>query len=346
MIEIDGSQGEGGGQILRSALSLALLTGQAFTLRNIRAGRKKPGLQPQHLASVKAATAVGSAEVSGASLGSGELRFVPGPVTAGNYHFAIGTAGATGLVLHTVYLPLALRGQTVSRVTITGGTHVITSPAYPFLQRSWVPAITQMGLGLTLTLERHGFYPRGGGQLIAAIAPTARVRGLSLLERPPVTRAVGSALAANLPEHIATRLARRLTQRLEQKDIRTHIEIEEATNGPGACVSVSLPEVPIPPAFVTIGERGVPADAVADRTASAVLDYLESAAVVEAHLADQLLLPLACAEEASEYRVEQVTAHLTTNADVIRLFLPRKITITGTVGEPGLVQIAAQNELR
>ncbi|NBO93077.1 MAG: RNA 3'-phosphate cyclase, partial [Planctomycetia bacterium] len=147
-IELDGSAGEGGGQILRSALTLSLLTGQAFRLRHVRANRPKPGLQPQHLMSVLAAQRIGSAHVHGAGIGSSDLEFEPGPVSAGTYRFDIGTAGATGLVLHTIYLPLALRGKAASEVTITGGTHVRTSPTYPFLEGTWQPLLARAGLSV------------------------------------------------------------------------------------------------------------------------------------------------------------------------------------------------------
>src|SRR5262249_45064043 len=151
-IEIDGSQGEGGGQVLRTSLALSLITGKPFRLFNVRAGREKPGLQPQHLMSVKAAATVGNAQLRGASIGSSDLSFDPGEVRAGTYRFDIGTAGATGLVLHTIYLPLALKGRAASEITITGGTHVRTSPAYPFLARTWQPYLERMGLTIRLTL--------------------------------------------------------------------------------------------------------------------------------------------------------------------------------------------------
>src|SRR3954452_13638053 len=171
LLEIDGSFGEGGGQILRTSLALSLLTGRPFHLRNVRARRSKPGLQPQHLKSVQAAAAVGQARLRGASLGSSDLSFEPGEVRAGKYTFDIGTAGATGLVLHTVYLPLALRGGEPSEVTLVGGTHVRTSPGFHFLDTTWRRYLAQCGLKVSLTLLRPGFYPRGGGMVLASIQP-------------------------------------------------------------------------------------------------------------------------------------------------------------------------------
>src|SRR5207247_5572306 len=179
MIELDGSFGEGGGQILRTSLALALLTGKAFHLRNVRARRSKPGLQPQHLMSVRAAATIGQAQLRGATVGSADLVFEPGPVVPGTYHFAIGTAGATGLVLHTIYLPLALAGRP-SDVTIEGGTHVRTSPCFHFLETTWRRYLEYLGLSITLRKSRPGLYPLGGGLLLASISSFACVVGLTL----------------------------------------------------------------------------------------------------------------------------------------------------------------------
>src|SRR5262245_3061068 len=195
VIEIDGSQGEGGGQVLRSSLALALLTGRPFHLRNVRARRSKPGLQPQHLKSVQAAAEIGQAKVKGASLGSCDLVFEPGPVRGGAYRFDIGTAGATGLVLHTVYLPLALRGEGPSEVTLIGGTHVTHSPSFHFLDATWRPYLERLGLQIGLRLDRPGFYPRGGGCVRAFVQPCPALQPLTLLERGPIGVTGASAVA-------------------------------------------------------------------------------------------------------------------------------------------------------
>src|SRR5262249_3162136 len=207
-IEIDGSFGEGGGQILRTSLALSLLTGKPFHLRNVRARRSKPGLQPQHLKSVPAAAEVGQAKLRGASLGSCDLSFEPGEVRPGKYTLDIGTAGATGLVLHTVYLPLALRGGEPSEVTLIGGTHVTTSPSFHFLDGTWRPYLQAMGLRVGLRMQRPGFYPRGGGLVQAFIQPCAALRGLQLRGRGEV-RVGGVSAVAGLDMNIARRLARR-----------------------------------------------------------------------------------------------------------------------------------------
>src|SRR5436305_1872307 len=196
MIEIDGSFGEGGGQVLRSSLALSLLTGRPFHLRNIRARRPKPGLQPQHLMSVRAAATVGQAQTRGASLHSSDLTFEPGAVKPGRYRFDIGTAGATSLVLHTVYLPLMLGQDGPSELTLTGGTHVKTSPSFHFLDRTWRAYLEAVGLRLRLEMVRPGFYPRGGGEVRAVLQPCAEVAPLRLLRRKGDVRVTGFSAVA------------------------------------------------------------------------------------------------------------------------------------------------------
>ncbi|MGL4549740.1 MAG: RNA 3'-terminal phosphate cyclase [Gemmataceae bacterium] len=340
-IELDGGAGEGGGQILRSALTLSLLTGRPFHLRHVRANRPKPGLQPQHLMSVKAAERVGSAHTRGASAGSSDLVFEPGPVSAGTYRFDIGTAGATGLVLQTVYLPLALRGAAASEVTITGGTHVRTSPAYPFLDGTWRPLLARAGLDVRLDLFRPGFYPRGGGMIGAVLPACPGLRGVRLLERSATTNVTVVAAVAGLDAGIARRMARRLTHRLERLGLGVAASEETWEGGPGCVVYARLDADPAPVTVVAAGERGKPAEAVADQAFDEMAAYLKGDAPIDAHSGDQLLLPLALASGPSEYRVVEVTRHLTTNAAVIRRFLDREIAVDGDEGGPGVVRVGA-----
>jgi RNA 3'-terminal phosphate cyclase (ATP) len=339
MIEIDGSFGEGGGQILRSSLTLALLTGQAFRLRNVRARRQRPGLQPQHLTAVRAAAEVGQAQTRGASVGSGQLEFEPGAVKAGNYHFAIGTAGATTLVLHAVYLPLALLNES-SNLVFEGGTHNDHAPCYHFLATTWQAYLARIGLAFTLHLERPGFYPRGGGRFTAHIAGGAKLRGLMLTRRPPITRAIGfSAVSGGLPESIARRQADRAKERLEAAGLECDIGLETWRGGPGTVVALTVDEAPVPTLFFGLGARGKRAEEVADEAVNQVLEYAAADAPVDEHSADQLILPLAFAEGASEYRVSRVTKHLLTNIDVVQKFMPRRIDVEGLEGRTGTVRL-------
>jgi RNA 3'-terminal phosphate cyclase (ATP) len=340
ILELDGSFGEGGGQILRTSLALSLLTGRAFHLRNVRVKRRpKPGLQPQHLMSVRAAATIGNAQTRGASLGSTDLVFEPGPVRAGTYRFDVGSAGSTGLVLHTLYLPLALRGDKPSELTLIGGTHVSTSPCFHFLDTTWRRYLERCGLRVRLRMNRPGFYPRGGGVVEAFLQPSAPLHGIRLGSRGTV-KAHGFSAVAGLDASIARRQARRAMFRLQQYGLDAEIREEAWQGGPGTVVAVELDTTPVPTLFFALGARGKPAESVADEAVDQAIAYLDAGdALVDAHSADQIVLPLALAEGASEYRVAEVTLHLTTNISVIRRFVERDIVREGVQGGPGMVRI-------
>ena len=345
MLEIDGSFGEGGGQILRTSLALSLITGRPFHLRDIRRGRRKPGLQPQHLACVRAAAAIGGAQLRGASRDSSDLVFEPGPVVPGKYHFAIGTAGATSLVLHTLYLPLALRATAASEISIEGGTHVSFSPCFHFLDVTWQPHLELLGLRVEIDMLRPGFYPRGGGSVRAQVQPCPRLSGLNLAAQAKVTKATGFSAVAGLPPDIAKRQARRATYRLKEAGIQADIREETWSGGPGTVLAVVLATEPVPTLFFGLGERGKPAERVADDAVDQAIAFLKAApAAVDAHSADQLVLPLALAEGASAFSVAEMTLHLLTNVAVIRQFLEREIVCEGEEGGPGFVRIGLASQ--
>jgi RNA 3'-terminal phosphate cyclase (ATP) len=337
-IEIDGSFGEGGGQVLRTSLALSLLTGKPFHLHNVRARRSKPGLQPQHLTGVNAAAQIGRAALKGASKGSTELTFEPGEVRAGNYSFDVGTAGATSLVLHTIYLPLALRATVPCEVTLIGGTHVDHSPSYHFLEATWRGYLAAMGLHVRLQMDRPGFYPRGGGLVRAVIQPCPSLRGQTLGAREQAGVHVTGAVAG-LDRAIARRMARRAVHGLEALGVEADSDEQTWDGGPGAVLVVRLETSPAPTVFAGIGARGKPAEGVADEAVEEVGRYLHGDAVVDEHSADQLVLPLALADGPSEYRVGRVTLHLTTNVAIIRRFIDREIVCEGEEGQPGRVMI-------
>ncbi|HKB01208.1 MAG TPA: RNA 3'-terminal phosphate cyclase [Gemmataceae bacterium] len=341
MIDIDGSFGEGGGQILRSSLALSLLTGQPFRLRKVRANRQpKPGLRRQHLASVRAAAKIGRAKVTGDTVGSSQLTFEPGPVVPGNYRFDIGTAGATALVLHTVYLPLAVAGGP-SEVVLEGGTHNEKAPCFHFLQTTWRAYMARLGLTLSLEMKRAGFYPRGGGRINARIEPCGVPRPITVtgsVEHRSATILSGS---AGLPDHVASRQARRATIRLRDAGIVAEVAYEEWQGGPGCMLAITLGG-PVPTLIFGLGARGKPAEAVADEAADEALAHARRGMPVDPHSADQLLLPLAIASGNSEYHVSEVTRHLSTNAAVIKMFLDREITIDGEEGATGVVRVSGR----
>jgi len=341
MLEIDGSFGEGGGQILRSSLALSLLTGKPFRLRKIRANRKpKAGLRPQHLASVRAVARIGTADVTGASVGSSDLTFKPGEVAAGKYHFPIGTAGATALVLHTVYLPLAL-ADGPSEVVLEGGTHNEKAPSYHFLETTWRAYMARLGLIVSLEMKRPGFYPRGGGLITAHIQPWTVRKPVTLTGPVSLSEATVLSASAGLPAHVNNRQARRATVRLRDAGVEPDVSSEEWPGGPGSMLAITWAGS-VPTLFTGLGARGKPAEAVADEAADEAIAYRDSGMPVDPHSADQLLLPLALADGQSEYHVSQVTRHLTTNAAVIQLFLDREITIDGAEGSTGVVRVSGR----
>ncbi|MBO0699541.1 MAG: RNA 3'-phosphate cyclase, partial [Zavarzinella sp.] len=327
--------------ILRTSLALSLLTGQPFRLRKIRANRPpKPGLRPQHLASVRAAARVGGAKVTGDAVGSSQLTFEPGPVTPGKYRFDIGTAGSTALVLHTIYLPLAIAGGP-SEIVLEGGTHNEKAPCLHFLQTTWRAYMARLGVNVSLEMKRAGFYPRGGGQIITHIQPCQAPRPIRLTEAVEHKTADILSGYASLPDHVASRQARRATVRLRDAGIEPQAAYEDWEGGPGCMLAITLGG-PAPTLFFGLGARGKPAEAVADEAADQALAHARSGSPVDLHSADQLLLPLAIASGDSEYHISEVTRHLTTNAAVVKMFLDREISIEGDEGATGVVRVAGR----
>lgn len=343
-VEIDGARGEGGGQILRTSLALAVLTRRPVRLRRIRAKRSKPGLRPQHLTSVRAIAEISQAEVHGDAIGSQELTFVPGEVSGGTYQFNVGTAGGTGLVLHTVYLPLMLRGGRPSTVTIMGGTHNDHSPCHHFLATTWRPYLALMGLNLQLHMRRPGFYPRGGGVIEAHLEPTSGVKPFSMPSAPtaqPRLTTSGFSAVAGLPISIAERQAKQAHVRLHANGLDGDLAIESWQGGPGTVMALVLDGPPAPTLFFGLGARGKPAERVADEAVDALLDHAASDPLaVDPHSADQLVLPLVFADGPSRYRVSRVTQHLLTNVLVVRQFLEREVACEGEEGQPGSLVMA------
>ena len=339
MVEIDGTMGEGGGQVLRSSLTLSLLTGQPVEFFQIRAKRDKPGLGFQHLMAVQAAARISRAHVEGDRIGSQRLSFTPGRILPGDYHFDIGTAGATALVLQTILLPLAL-AKAPSRVTVTGGTHVPRSPCFHYLDWQWRAFLTRLGLNVELYMEMAGFFPEGGGAVRAVLPGGACMRGLQLRERGELQRVRGVSAVANLAEEIGERQRARALRRLRELGCDVRITSEALPANSRGTALVLLAEFAHSQAcFVALGARGKRAEQVADEAADELLNFLATDGAVDRWLADQLLLPLAFAGQPSMLRTSEVTTHLLTNADVIRQFLPTRIVIDGLVGEPGTLQV-------
>lgn len=317
-IELDGSRGEGGGQILRTALSLSMITGIPFTIEHIRARRRKPGLLRQHLTAVQAAAAVCKAEVEGAVAGSQRLRFKPGPVRAGDYRHAIGSAGSCTLVLQTV-LPALWFADGPSTLHVSGGTHNPAAPPADFLIRSWQPLMQRMGVMLDIQLLRHGFYPAGGGEVLASTTPVATWRPLQLKARGELLRLSAIGVVSGIPAEVAKREMQRAASSLGPLD--EELRVLPSNDGPGNILMLVMDYPEVTEVFSACGERGMPAETVADQAARAARSYRDSAATVGEHLADQLLLPMALAGEGS-FTTHVVSSHLKTNCAVIAKFLP------------------------
>jgi RNA 3'-terminal phosphate cyclase (ATP) len=321
MIELDGSQG--GGQLLRTALSLSLCTGIGFTMQHIRAKRSRPGLMRQHLTAVNAATAIGHAHVHGAELGATSLRFEPGPVAAGDYAFATGTAGSTTLVLQTL-LPALWSCAAPSTLRLEGGTHNPMAPSADFIADSYLPSLRQMGVDATLTLECHGFYPAGGGVLHVTVAPSAGLRHCAFNERGELVSIEATALLSALAATIGRRELDVVRKRLDIAEDAVSVQSVRPAKGPGNALLVRVRHSLHLETFTGYGERGLAAEAVADRLADDVRNYLDSGACIGEHLADQLLLPMALAG-GGEFTTTEPTDHLRSNAALIETFLAVEI---------------------
>lgn len=330
VVHIDGSAGEGGGQILRTSLALSLVTGRPFRITNIRAGRAKPGLLRQHLTAVGAAAEIADGVCDGAEIGSGELVFRPGAVRAGEYRFAVGTAGSTTLVLQTVLPALALAAGP-SRLTLEGGTHNPFAPPFDFLARTFLPAFNRAGPRVEATLVRAGFYPAGGGQIVASITPAEELRPVEILawDKGGGRRVV--AHVAGLPSSVAERAFQQVNKRLRWGRAACEIVEHPSEHSQGFVLVGEVASELHAEVFTGFGERGVRAEAVADRVVEQVRSYLAAGFPVGEHLADQLLLPMGLAGGGA-FRTAGLSPHARTNIDVIQAFLPVRFQVQAIEG--------------
>ena len=324
MVTIDGSYGEGGGQILRTSLALSLVTGKPFSIHNIRAGRKKPGLMRQHLTAVNAAVEIGLAAIGGNRIGSQAFTFEPEGIKPGNYHFAIGSAGSCTLVFQTL-LPALLTADEPSEIILEGGTHNPFAPPFDFLKKAFLPVINRMGPRVDAMLEKPGFYPAGGGRFKVSINP-AGLNRLDLLERGNSIHKTARASVANLSANIANRELKVIHEKLKwDREQLKAVEVENS-QGPGNILTVEVESDNITEVFTGFGERGVSAEKVAKRAVKAVEEYLAANVPVGRYLADQLLIPMALAG-GGKFRTLSPTKHTTTNAEIIKKFIDVEIAI-------------------
>lgn len=327
ILQIDGAAHEGGGQILRTALALSVVTGKPFRITRIRANRPKPGLMRQHLASVDALAKISGAQVEGATLGSSELTFTPGPARGGEYRFPVGTAGSTMLVAQAL-LPALLIADKPSEIVIEGGTHNPHAPPFEFFAETFLPALRAMGAKVEATLEEYGFYPAGGGRIRLRVKPWAIRRPLEIgtFEGTPTLSAF--ALVSNIPEHIGERETKCLLKALPALTAESVSVIRAPSPGPGNLLAVRLVKGAHTTVLSKPGEREIPAGIVAQSVIDQTERMIGSPAVICEHLADQLLIPLAMAG-GGEFITAGITPHFEANAEVVRRFLP-DIEITHT----------------
>ncbi|MCO5194594.1 MAG: RNA 3'-terminal phosphate cyclase [Anaerolineae bacterium] len=342
MIFIDGSRGEGGGQLLRTTLSLAALTGTPCRVERIRAGRSKPGLRPQHLAVVRALALVCTAELEGDAIDSQTVVFRPKtPPLAGTYFFDVAdyashgrSAGAVTLIFQALLWPL-LFAAGPSQVTLVGGTHVPFSPPFHYVAEVARPAWAQFGCRFSAELQRWGWMSAGGGRMAATIEPVQRLTAMHF-ERQAVDTVRGIAAVTNLPSHIPQRMANRAHNRLADRGVQSDIRpMRERGDGPGASIFLWLRQA----GFAALGRKGVPADKVADSAVDDCCAFMDNPAAVDHHLADQLLIPMALAHGISSYTTREITLHTMTNLQLLQHILDIDYTVEGKIGRSGRVTV-------
>ena len=340
MIEIDGSIGEGGGQVLRSSLTLSLITGKKFSIKNIRSQRKKTGLRQQHLKAVIAAKKIGNADVTGNHISSTEVNFAPYKNRTGRFKIDIGTAGSTSLIIQTIYLPLGLLNSK-SSVLLSGGTHTLWAPCFHYLKYNWLPYLAKLGIDIDLELLEAGYYPRGGGRVKAIFKPSQKILPLRLDERGNLIKIIGVSAFSNLDPKIGHRQKTRAYRRLIHITKNIKISTQELpSRHKGTMLLLSAEFSNCISCFYALGAPGKPAEQVVDEAVDELEDFLLSSGAVDPYLADQLLLPLSIADGPSTYTTNNVTSHLLTNAEVIRNFLPCEIKISGEIDTPGRIEIS------
>jgi len=323
-IHIDGSFGEGGGQVLRTSLTLAAITGRRLVIDNIRANRPNPGLAKQHLACVEAVCEICNAKCSGAGLRSTKLDFTPDSIKPGNFSFDIGSAGSASLVIQTV-LPVLFCAQHPSTVTVTGGTHNSWAPPFDFLKESFVPAIGATGFKADCQLMRHGFFPAGGGIIAFEVQPKRSEKPIDLCEPMSKQEISAKIYTAKLPVHIFQKQRNLLLDSGLNIESIEHIDVADS-NGAGNCVVIRIVGDGRTTVFTGFGARGKPSEKVIAEAVNEARSFLESGACIDHYLADQMLIYMAM-QKAGKFTTSQLSNHITTNMEVIKSFLPADFVV-------------------
>ncbi len=340
LIEIDGSYGEGGGQIIRTALAFSAILRKPIRVRHIRAGRKNPGLQPQHLKAVEASVRITEGRVEGLKLGSDTVTFIPQNIVPGDYRFEIGTAGSVTLLLQAFLLPLCL-SQESSRLRLVGGTHVQWSPPFHYLNEILFPTLNSMGISVKTRLERWGWYPRGGGILHVEAEPIRELRPIVLIERGPLKKIRGISATSHLPRHVGERQRDYALRKIEKelkKDAQIQVLYDVPANGPGSFFFLIAESQGAMAGFSSLGQRGKRAEAVAEEAVDSLKEYIKSDGCIDPHLADQLIPFAALAKGNSVLTTTRITEHLLTNLWVVQNFLDVRISKWGEKGERGRIE--------
>ncbi|UCE44945.1 MAG: RNA 3'-phosphate cyclase [Methanobacteriota archaeon] len=326
MIEIDGSTGEGGGQVLRTSIALSAVTQQPVRIVKIRAGRTNPGLSQQHVTSIEAVAAISDARVEGLCKGASEIEFHPGALLGGKHRFDIGTAGSIPLVVLGCLLPASLSKDTVD-ITITGGTDVKWSPPIDYIRDVHVPTAERFGVACSTELASRGFYPEGGGEVSVEIASSGGLRGVNLRERGGLRRIRGIAYSQNLPDHVVSRIRHSAMRKLASVgEVKIASEVRRGhSKGAGIVLTAECENSVIGQS--ALGEKGVRAEMLGETCASDLLDTIASGAAVDEHMLDQMLPYMAVARGGSAVTAESLTAHAETNMTVIGSFVDREFTV-------------------
>ena len=327
--------GEGGGQVLRSSLSLSLITGKTLEIKDIRAGRKKPGLLRQHLTCIKAAKEISGATTSGDELKSTELRLVPGKVKAGNYHFSVGSAGSAMLVLQTILPPLML-ADGKSTIVLEGGTHNPMAPPFHFLEKCFIPQLAKMGAKVKMKLECWGFYPAGGGKVTLEVEPTKELQAISILDRGKLLSKELEAVVANIPSEVAEREIDIVQNKISFD--KTELNSSVNSPGPGNIIFAQFKYENITELICEFGIKGTRAQVVASKLTRKAKKFLTSNAPVGEFLADQLLIPFALARS-GDFWCTTLSSHTRTNIEVIEMFLDVRIEVKEHEKEGFIVSI-------
>lgn len=339
-IEIDGSFGEGGGQILRTALSLSCITGCGLKLFNIRKSRKKPGLMQQHLTCVNAVSEICNAEVWGNETGSTELNFVPQKIKSGHYSFDIKTAGSSSLVIQTLLPPL-LFADKPSHIRIKGGTHVPFSPPYDYISGVFIPMLNRIGIKAESSIRQYGFYPKGGGEVGFMIFPAEKISGMHAVSRGKLLSITGYSAVSNLPLNIAERQKTAVIQNLSPLSSDINI-LEVPSFGQGTFVFLKSEYENALAGFSSLGERGKRAEDIGKDAVTLFKDFHKTSACLDPHLADQIVIYLSLAREDSTFTTSRITQHLLTNLWTTEKFLKIRYEIEGALDSEGRISISLQ----